>query len=233
MPERGRARDRTGGYAGTWPPRETALASPSRSPSGIWPALVARLRAGACGSGRRTTVALGAGGIWCGHCGLFFSRSRADSLGCRRNCGGSLRRGAVAAAASAVSSCGHGRAMAAGFAVATVKTARVAHVVLTRPMYSPSLKGFVETREVRERTDRFVLRVVQMDDPWRHVKLDRVRLSVKKGTAPDVGSFVELKARLQPPLAYCSVVSGDVRRYPWFRGIRVGTHKAIPSALNL
>jgi competence protein ComEC len=26
-----------------------------------------------------------------------------------------------------------------------------------------------------------------------------VRLSVRKGTAPDVGSFVELKARLQPP----------------------------------
>jgi competence protein ComEC len=91
-------------------------------------------------------------------------------------------------------------AMAAGFAVATVKTARVAHVVLTRPMYSPLLRGFVETREVCERTDRFVLHVVRMDDPWRHIKLDRVRLSVRKGTAPDVGSFVELKARLLPPL---------------------------------
>jgi competence protein ComEC len=91
-------------------------------------------------------------------------------------------------------------AMATGFAVATVNTARVAHVVLTRSMYSPMLKGFVETREVRERTDRFVLRVVRMDDPWRHVKLDRVRLSVRKGTAPAVGSFIELKARLQPPL---------------------------------
>ncbi len=29
----------------------------------------------------------------------------------------------------------------------------------------------------------------------------RVRLSVRKGTAPTVGQFVELKARLNPPLA--------------------------------
>src|SRR5262245_26134840 len=30
--------------------------------------------------------------------------------------------------------------------------------------------------------------------------LERVRVSVRKGTAPAVGSFVELKARLSPPL---------------------------------
>jgi len=58
-------------------------------------------------------------------------------------------------------------ALAAGFATATLKTARVAHGVLARPMFSVSLKGFVETREERERTDRFVLRVVQMDSPRR------------------------------------------------------------------
>jgi competence protein ComEC len=56
-------------------------------------------------------------------------------------------------------------AMAAGFAVATWKTARLAHGVLARPMYSVSLSGFVETRDIRERTDRFVLRVTQMDSP--------------------------------------------------------------------
>jgi competence protein ComEC len=49
-------------------------------------------------------------------------------------------------------------AMSAGFAVATWKTARVAHGVLARPAYSVSLSGFVETRDIRERTDRFVLR---------------------------------------------------------------------------
>jgi competence protein ComEC len=110
-------------------------------------------------------------------------------------------------------------AVAAGFAAATLKTARTSHVVLTRPIYVPLLKGFVETREVRERTDRFVLRVVEMDDPWRHTKLDRVRLSVRKGTAPDVGSFVELKARLQPPLAPMRPGSYDFGRDMYFQGI--------------
>jgi len=54
-------------------------------------------------------------------------------------------------------------AVAAGFAVATWKTARVAHGVLARPMFSVSLTGFVEARDIRERTDRFVLRVATME----------------------------------------------------------------------
>jgi competence protein ComEC len=83
-------------------------------------------------------------------------------------------------------------ALAAGFATATLKTARVGHGVLARPMFSVSLKGFVQTREERERTDRFVLRVVEMESPRAQARLERVRLSVKKGTAPVVGSFVEL-----------------------------------------
>ena len=91
-------------------------------------------------------------------------------------------------------------AVAAGFAIATWKTARIAHGVLARPMFSVSLTGFVETRDIRERTDRFVLRVVTMESARGTTKLERVRLSVKKGTAPAVGSFVELKARLLPPL---------------------------------
>jgi competence protein ComEC len=91
-------------------------------------------------------------------------------------------------------------AISAGFAVATWRTALIAHGVLARPMYSVSLSGFVEARDIRERTDRFVLRVTQMDAPRASTKLEPVRLSVRKGTAPDLGSFVELKARLQPPL---------------------------------
>jgi competence protein ComEC len=110
-------------------------------------------------------------------------------------------------------------AVAAGFAVGALKTARVSHAVLMRPVYVPLLNGFVETREVRERTDRFVLRVVEMDDPWRHTKLDRVRLSVRKDTAPAVGSFVELKARLQPPLAPMRPGSYDFGRDMFFQGI--------------
>jgi competence protein ComEC len=55
--------------------------------------------------------------------------------------------------------------IAAGFAAATWKTARIAHGVLARPAYSVSLSGFVEARDIRERTDRFVLRVTRLDGP--------------------------------------------------------------------
>jgi len=110
-------------------------------------------------------------------------------------------------------------AIAAGFAIATWKTARVAHGVLARPMYSVSLSGFVQTRDIRERTDRFVLRVAHMESPRSQVKLERVRLSVRKGTAPAVGSFVELKARLQPPLTPLRPGSYDFGRDMYFQGI--------------
>src|SRR5204863_2780831 len=110
-------------------------------------------------------------------------------------------------------------AVAAGFAIATWKTARVAHGVLARPMYSVSLTGFVETRDIRERTDRFVLRVATMASPRGEQQLERVRLSVKKGTAPAVGSFAELKARLQPPLTPLRPGSYDLGRDMYFQGI--------------
>jgi competence protein ComEC len=109
-------------------------------------------------------------------------------------------------------------AMAAGFAAATLKTARVAHVVLAKPAYV-SVKGFVETHEERARTDRFVLRVVAMDTPRHTPKLARVRLSVKKGTAPAVGSFVEMKAKLLPPLSPMRPGSYDFGRDMYFAGI--------------
>jgi competence protein ComEC len=101
-------------------------------------------------------------------------------------------------------------AIAAGFATATWKTVRIAHGVLARPLYSVSLSGFVEARDIRERTDRFVLRVTRMEAPCAPFQLARVRLSVRKGTAPDVGSFVELKARLQPPLPHDPLASNNV-----------------------
>ncbi len=110
-------------------------------------------------------------------------------------------------------------ALSAGFATAALKTARVAHGVLARPMFSVAMKGFVETHEERERTDRFVLRVEEMDAPRDHIKLERVRLSVKKGTAPAVGSFVELKARLLPPLSPLRPGSYDFGRDMYFAGI--------------
>lgn len=109
-------------------------------------------------------------------------------------------------------------ALVAGFAVATLKAARVSHVVLTQPLYAVAMKGFVEARDERERTDRFVLRVEEMDARGQ-TKIERVRLSVKKGTAPDVGSFVELKARLLPPLAPARPGAYDFGRDLYFQGI--------------
>ncbi|MBI5319811.1 MAG: ComEC/Rec2 family competence protein [Bradyrhizobium sp.] len=110
-------------------------------------------------------------------------------------------------------------AAAAGFATATWKTARVAHGVLARPIYAVALTGFVETRDIRERTDRFVLRVVSMESPRKEIRLERVRLSVKKGTAPAVGSFVELKARLLPPMSPSRPGSYDFGRDMYFQRI--------------
>jgi competence protein ComEC len=110
-------------------------------------------------------------------------------------------------------------AAAAGFATATWKTARIAHGVLARPAYSVSLAGFVESRDIRERTDRFVLRITTMDGPRVRTRLQRVRVSVRKGAAPSVGSFVELKARLQPPLQPLRPGSYNFSRDLFFQGI--------------
>jgi competence protein ComEC len=221
MAERGRSPGRTQGFAGTWPPRGAAQAG-GFAPSGFtaWSSLVARLRewvAAEAGAGRLlpwVPVAFGTG------IAFYFSADHepvasASAVTAVALCAAAflLRRQKMFSAMVLIA------AMAAGFAAATWKTVRISHGVLARPMYGVSLSGFVETRDIRERTDRFVLRVVQMDSPRGGAKLERVRLSVRKGTAPDVGSFVELKARLQPPLAPLRPGSYDFGRDMFFQGI--------------
>jgi competence protein ComEC len=92
-------------------------------------------------------------------------------------------------------------AIAAGFAVTTLQAARVAHPVLQYPVASASISGFVEVREARERCDRVVIRVQHLEGRRPAEALERVRLAIRKETAPAVGSFVELRAHLSPPLA--------------------------------
>ncbi|MGA7489766.1 MAG: ComEC/Rec2 family competence protein [Xanthobacteraceae bacterium] len=92
-----------------------------------------------------------------------------------------------------------GAALAAGLATATIKAAVIAHPVLSAPVWNVDVAGFVETREERERSDRIVVRVDRMSGPRLDEKIERVRVSVRKGSAPAVGSFVEFKARLSPP----------------------------------
>lgn len=209
------------GVAGTWPPRGAAQAG-GFAPEGvpIWASFTERLRSLAraeAGAGRLlpwVPVAFGAG------IALYFTAPREPVLSVTILAAIACcivaflaRRSRFFVIAVMVA------AVAAGFATATWKTAGVAHTVLARPLYSVSLSGFVETRDIREHTDRFVLRVTQMDAPRLSTKLERVRLSVKKGTAPDVGSFVELKARLLPPLAPLRPGSYDFARDLFFQGI--------------
>ena len=110
-------------------------------------------------------------------------------------------------------------AIAAGFAVATLKTALIDHPVLRYPAYSVLLSGFVELREESQKTDRFVVRVDRLDGKRIVGKPDRVRLSVRRGLTPPAGAFVEVKAQLNPPLQPLRPGSYDFARDLYFQRI--------------
>jgi competence protein ComEC len=110
-------------------------------------------------------------------------------------------------------------AIAAGFATATLKTVQVAHPILMRPAGNLQIAGFVELREERERSDRIVVRVLSLEGARLEQKLDRVRVSVRKGTAPPVGAYVSFQARLNPPLAPLRPGGYDFARDLYFQGI--------------
>jgi competence protein ComEC len=82
-----------------------------------------------------------------------------------------------------------------------------------------TISGFVELREESQKTDRFVLRVKDMEGGRMEEKPERVRLSVKRGTAPPAGAFVEVKAMLDPPLQPLEPGSYDFARDLFFQGI--------------
>ena len=110
-------------------------------------------------------------------------------------------------------------AVAAGFATATVKRAIIAHPVLSAPVWNVEVAGFVERREERERSDRITVRVDRIAGPRLNETLERIRVSVRKGTAPAVGSFVEFKARLSPPLEPLRPGGYDFARDMYFQQI--------------
>ncbi len=107
-------------------------------------------------------------------------------------------------------------AAAAGFAVATVHTSLIVHPVLARPAWSVAITGFVEAREERERTDRIVVGVNTITGRRLDAVPRRVRISVRRGTAPAVGAFVALKANLSPPLAPLQPGGYDFARDMYF-----------------
>jgi competence protein ComEC len=100
-----------------------------------------------------------------------------------------------------------------------VKSARVAHPVLTAPAWNVTLAGWIEVREERERTDRVTIRVHRIEGRRLEQALERLRVTVRKGTAPPVGSFVELTARLNPPLAPLRPGGYDFARDLYFQRI--------------
>jgi competence protein ComEC len=110
-------------------------------------------------------------------------------------------------------------AIVTGFAIATLQTARIAHPVLQTTVSSATLSGFVEIREERERSDRIVVRVHKFSGARVSEVPERVRVAVRKGTAPAVGSFVELKARLSPPLPPLRPGGYDFARDMYFQRI--------------
>src|SRR5437868_13350228 len=150
MAERGRSPGRTQGFAGTWPPRDAVRAG-SLAPSslGAWPPFIDTLRKwirAEAGAGRLlpwVPVAFGTG------IAFYFSADHepvafVTVLVAMGLCVSAflLRRQKVFPIGVMIA------AIAAGFAAATWKTAWLAHGVLAKPMYSVSLSGFVETRDI-------------------------------------------------------------------------------------
>ena len=121
-------------------------------------------------------------------------------------------------------------AAAAGFAVVTLKTARVAHPILQHSAWNVPLSGFIEVREQRERTDRIVVRVHSIEGRLRDAP-ERVRLSVKKRTAPPVGTFVQVTARLNPPLRPLRPGGYDFSRDLYFQ--RIGATGFVTGAIRI
>jgi competence protein ComEC len=123
-------------------------------------------------------------------------------------------------------------AAAAGFATATWRTAHIAHPVLHHLATSVSVSGFIEVREERERTDRIVVAVKQIQSPRRLDQTpERIRVSLRKGLAPAVGSYVEFKARLSPPIAPLRPGGYDFARDLYFQ--RIGASGFVTGAIKV
>lgn len=120
-------------------------------------------------------------------------------------------------------------AAAAGFATVALKSARIAHPILQHTAWNIAISGFVEVREERERSDRIVVRIHKIEGRLRDVP-ERVRLSVKKRMAPPVGAFIEVKARLNPPLRPLRPGGYDFSRDLYFQ--RIGATGFVTGAIK-
>lgn len=124
-------------------------------------------------------------------------------------------------------------AIAAGFVVGTLQTARLAHPVLIYPTWRAQVEGFVEAREERARSDRITVGVHAISAPRMRIKPERVRVAVRKGTAPPVGTYVSFKAHLAPPLQPLRPGGYDFARDMYFQqigasGFALGAIRILP-----
>ncbi|MFG1464651.1 ComEC/Rec2 family competence protein [Xanthobacter sp. DSM 24535] len=110
-------------------------------------------------------------------------------------------------------------ALSCGFTMACLQTARIARPVLIPPAGTVQLTGYVEHLEKRASADRIILRVETAKAKGLDVKPERVRLSLPRGSAPQVGASLSLPARLLPPLGPAMPGAHDFGRAPWFAGI--------------
>jgi competence protein ComEC len=110
-------------------------------------------------------------------------------------------------------------AACAGFACATTKAALIGHPVLKYTVTGAEVTGWVERREERERTDRITIAVHGIEARRMEEPLQRVRVTVRKGMAPPIGTFIAFKARLNPPLAPLRPGGYDFARDLYFQRI--------------
>ncbi|MFG1428111.1 ComEC/Rec2 family competence protein [Roseixanthobacter glucoisosaccharinicivorans] len=126
-------------------------------------------------------------------------------------------------------------ALACGFTLACLQTARITRPILIPPAGTVRLTGFVEHLEKRATADRILLRVETAQARGLAFKPERVRLSLPRGSAPTVGAGISVSARLLPPLGPAMAGEHDFGRAPWFAGIdavgfALGAPKAAPLA---
>ncbi|WP_126399133.1 ComEC/Rec2 family competence protein [Blastochloris tepida] len=124
-------------------------------------------------------------------------------------------------------------AFAAGFAAASLRTALIAHPVLARPLVA-TVSGFVADRDQREKSDRVILHVTSIT-PAQEAMPTRLRIVLRPGAAPPVGSHISVRARLNPPAGPARPGAWDFERDLWFAGIggtglAFGAVQMIPAA---
>ncbi|MFG1237903.1 ComEC/Rec2 family competence protein [Xanthobacter autotrophicus DSM 597] len=125
-------------------------------------------------------------------------------------------------------------ATVAGFAAGGARTALIAHETIVPPKTPVRLSGFIERVERRTTGDRILLRLDGDAVRGLATAPALVRLSLRKGWAPPVGSHVTQLAQLLPPSGPPMPGAHDFGRAPWFQGIGaigygLGRPKAAPA----